>query len=96
MEARYIEAGSMNIFWTQNRALKSTSLARIPIRTWWDPVGPNSSLWWDPNRPAGLYVGPKSGSVGRAGTREVPGLLYIRSYPPHLGFYNIIRVREVP
>ena len=32
MEARY-EAGSMTIFWTQNRALKTTSLARVPIRT---------------------------------------------------------------
>ena len=33
MEARYVEAGSMTIFWTQNRALKTTSLARVPIRT---------------------------------------------------------------
>ena len=62
MEARYVEAGSMNLFRTQNRALKPTSLARIPIRAWWDPVGPSSSLRWDPNRarwvPALLYVGP--------------------------------------
>ena len=33
MEARYVEAGSMTIFWTQNRALKTTSLVRVPIRT---------------------------------------------------------------
>ena len=56
MEARYVEAGSMSIFWTQNRALKTTSLARVPIRTWWDPVGPSSSLRWDPNR-AGTQIG---------------------------------------
>ena len=71
MGARYVEAGSMNIFWTQNRALKTTSLARVPIRTWWDPVGPSSSLRWDPNRarwdsvgPSSSLRGPKSGSVG--------------------------------
>ena len=94
MEARYSEAGSMSIFWTQNRALKTTSLARVPIRTWWDPVGPSSSLRWDPNRarwdrwvPALLYVGPKSGSVGRGGTRWVPALLYVGPYTP-FGFYN--------
>ena len=33
-EAYYIEAGSMSIFWAQNRALKTTSLARVLIRTW--------------------------------------------------------------
>ena len=37
----------MSIFWTQNRALKTTSLARVLIRTWWNPVGPSSSLRWD-------------------------------------------------
>ena len=94
MEASYSEAGSMSIFWTQNRALKTTSLARVPIRIWWDPVGPSSSLRWDPNRarwdrwvPALLYVGPKSGSVGRGGTRWVPALLYVGPYTP-FGFYN--------
>ena len=43
MEARYVEAGSMNLFRTQNRALKPTSLARIPIRAWWDPNAGQSS-----------------------------------------------------
>ena len=84
MEAHYVEAGSMSIFWTQNRALKTTSLARVLIRTWWDPVGPSSSLRWVP---ALLYVGPKSGSVGRGGTRWVPALLYVGPYTP-FGFYN--------
>ena len=58
MEARYVVAGSMSIFWTQNRALKTTSLARVPIRTWWDPVGPSSSLRCDPNRTRWDAVGP--------------------------------------
>ena len=79
----------------QNRALKTTSLARVLIRTWWDPVGPSSSLRWDPKIglggtrwvPALLYVGPKSGSVGRGGTRWVPALLYVGPYTP-FGFYN--------
>ena len=31
MEAHYVEAGSMSIFWTQNRALKTTSLARVLV-----------------------------------------------------------------
>ena len=44
MEAHYIEAGSMSIFWTQNRALKTTSLARVTTRSLWDLVGPSSSL----------------------------------------------------
>ena len=65
------------------------------IRTWWDPVGPSSSLRWDPKIglggtrwvPALLYVGPKSGSVGRGGTRWVPALLYVGPYTP-FGFYN--------
>ena len=36
MEARYVEAGSMNLFRTQNRALKPTSLAggSQPFSTW--------------------------------------------------------------
>ena len=69
---RQIEAGSMTIFWTQNRALKTISLARVPMRASWNPVDPSSSLWWDPNRarwdPVGsalLYIGPKSSSVAR-------------------------------
>ena len=32
MEARYVEAGSMSIFWTQNPDLKTTSLARDRTR----------------------------------------------------------------
>ena len=32
MEARYVEAGSMSIFWTQNLALKTNSLARVTTR----------------------------------------------------------------
>ena len=90
-----VEAGSMSIFWTQNRALKTTSLARVLIRTWWDPVGPSSSLRWDPNwarwDPGGSQLfstwDPKSGSVGRGGTRWVPALLYVGPYTP-FGFYN--------
>ena len=45
MEARYVEAGSMSIFWTQNRAFEATSLARVR----WVPallyVGPKSKLF---------------------------------------------------
>ena len=67
MEARYVEAGSsMSIFWTQNRALKTTSLARadtyLPNRARRDPVGPSSPLRgaqigfggtrWDPVGPS--------------------------------------------
>ena len=94
MEARNVEAGSMSIFWTQNRALKTTSLARVPIRTWWDPVGRallygGTQIGLGGTRwvPALLYVGPKSGSVGRGGTRWVPALLYVGPYTP-FGFYN--------
>ena len=58
MKARYIEARRINIFWIQNRALKATSLLRVPIRTWGDPGGPSSSLWWDPNRARGDPKGP--------------------------------------
>ena len=64
----------MNLFRTQNR---------VPIRAWWDPVGPSSSLRWDP---VGLGApGPdlptwdtKPASVGRL---DVP-------YTP-FGFYNV-------
>ena len=89
MEARYVEAGSMNLFRTQNRVLKSTSLARIPIRTWWDPVGPSSSLRWDPNRARRDPVGPISSlrgiQIGFGGARWDPagpspslcGILYL-------------------
>ena len=84
---------ALSIFWTQNRALKTTSLARVPLRTSWDPVGRSSSLRWGPNRarwdpvPALLYVEPKSGSLGRGGTRWVPARLYVGPYTP-FGFYN--------
>ena len=75
----------MNIFWTPNRALKPTSLARIPIRTWWDLVGSSSSLRWTQIGLGGtrwvLY------SVGRGGTRWVPALLYVGPYTP-FGFYT--------
>ena len=61
MEARYVEAGSMSIFWTPNRALKTTSLGG----TRWVPallyVGPKSgSVGRGGTRrvPALLYVGP--------------------------------------
>ena len=74
MEARYVEAGSMSIFWIPNRALKTTSLARVPIRTWWDPVGPTSSLRWGPNRARWDPVGPSSSlrGIGFGGTRWDP------------------------
>ena len=76
MEAHYVEAGSMSIFWTQNRALKTTSLARVLIRTWWDPVGPSSSLRWDPNWARWDPVGPSSSlrgtQIGFGGTRWDP------------------------
>ena len=91
MEAHHVEAGSMSIFWTQNRALKTTSLARVLILTWWDPVDPSSSLWWDPNWARWDPKGPSSSlcgtSVGRGGTRRVPALLYVGPYTP-FGFYN--------
>ena len=76
MEARYVEAGSMNIFWAQNRAFETTSLALVPIRTWWDPVGPNSSLRWEPNLAHKDPVGPSSSlrgtQIGFGGTRWDP------------------------
>ena len=76
MEAHYVEAGRMSIFWTQNRALKTTSLARVLIRTWWDPVGPSSSLRWDPNWARWDPVGPSSSlrgtQIGFGGTRWDP------------------------
>ena len=98
-----LKPGRMSIFWTQNRALKTTSLARVPIRTWWDPVG--SELF--------STVGPKSGSVGPGGSQLFstwdpnrvrsdavgPG----GSQPfstwdptPRLGFTMLIRVRGGP
>ena len=103
MEAHYVEAGSMSIFWTQNRALKTTSLARVLIRTWWDPGG--SELF--------STVGSKLGSVGPGGSQLFstwdpnrvrwdavgPG----GSQPfstwdptPRLGFTMLIRVRGGP
>ena len=89
IEARNVEAGSMSIFWTQNRALQTTSLARVTTRAWWDLVGPSSPLQWDPNRVrwdpvALLYLPPKSGSLGRGWTRWVPALLYTP-----FGFYKV-------
>ena len=103
MEAHYVEAGSMSIFWTQNRALKTTSLARVLIRTWWDPVGPRSSLRWDPNWARWDPVGPSSSlrgtQIGFGGTAVGPG----GSQPfstwdptPRLGFTMLIRVRGGP
>ena len=102
MEAHYVEAGSMSIFWTQNRALKTTSLARVLIRTWWDPVGPSSlyggtqiGLGGTRWGPALLYVGPKSGSwdaVGPGGSQPFSTW----DPAPRLGFTMLIRVRGVP
>ena len=79
MEANYVEAGSMSIFWTQNRALKTTSLARVlsTVGPKLGSVGPGGSQ----------LLGPKSGSVGRGGTRWVPALLYVGPYTP-FEFYN--------
>ena len=82
------------IFWTQNRALKTTSLARVRYvlsGTRWvrallyggTQIGLGGTRWV----PALLYVGPKSGSVGCGGTRWVPALLYVGPYTP-FGFYN--------
>ena len=90
MEARCVEAGSMSIFCTQNRALKTTSLARVPIRTWWDPVGPSSSLRWDPNRARWDPVGPSSSlrgtQIGFGGTRWDRWVPALRDPTPRLGF----------
>ena len=88
MEANYVEAGSMSIFWTQNRALKTTSLARVLIRTW-DPVGPSSSLRWDPNWARWDPVGPSSSLRGTIG-------FYVGPYTPVLGFTMLNRVRGGP
>ena len=58
----------MSIFWTQNRALKTTSFARVPARAWWELVGPSggAQIGFGGTRwvLALLCVGPKSGSVG--------------------------------
>ena len=61
MEANYVEAGSMSIFWTQNRALKTTSLARVlsTVGPTLGSVGPGGSQ----------LLGPKSGSVGPGGSQ---------------------------
>ena len=95
MEAHYVEAGSMSIFWTQNRALKTTSLARVPDTYL---VGPGGSELFS-------TVGPKLGSVGPGGSQLFstwdpnrvrwdavgpggsPALLYVGPYTP-FGFYN--------
>ena len=63
MEARYVEAGSMNIFWTQNRALETTSLhaSRYVL---------GGTRWVR----ALLYGGTQ---IGLGGTRWVPALLYV-------------------
>ena len=103
MEAHYVEAGSMSIFWTQNRALKTTSLARVLIRTWWDPVGPSSFLRWDPNWAS---VGPGGSqlfstwdpnrvrwdAVGPGGSQPFSTW----DPTPRLGFTMLIRVRGGP
>ena len=95
MEARYVEAGSMSIFWTQNRALSKPPALHVSRYvlggTRWvrallyggTQIGLGGTRWV----PALLYVGPKSGSVGRGGTRWVPALLYVGPYTP-FGFYN--------
>ena len=102
MEAHYVEAGSMSIFWTQNRALKTTSLARVLIRTWWDPVGPSSSLRWDPNwarrDPVGQLFSTwdpnrvRWDAVGPGGSQPFSTW----DPTPRLGFTMLIRVRGGP
>ena len=81
MEAGYVEAGSMSIFWTQNRALKTTSLhaSRCVLGgTRWVRAllygGTQIGLGGTRSVPALLYVGPKSGLVGCGGTRWIPSL----------------------
>ena len=95
MEARYVEAGSMSIFWTQNRALKTTSLARVPIPTWLDLVGPSSSLQRDPNRarwdPAGgsqLFSTWDPNRVRWDAVGPGAALLYVGPCTP-FGFHNV-------
>ena len=58
MEARYVEAGSMSIFWTQNRALKPTALhaSRHAL---------GGTRWIR----ALLYSGTQMGSVGPGGSQ---------------------------
>ena len=94
---------SMSIFWSQNRALKTTSFARVPTRAWWELVGPSSSLRWDPDRVQWDPVGPSSSlcgtQIGFSGTRwdtvgpspSLRGTLH-----PVWGFPMLIRVREAP
>ena len=82
----------MSIFWTQNRALKTTSFARVPTRAWWELVGPSSSLRWDPNRVRWDPVGPSSSlrgtQIGFGGTRwdTVGPSPSLRGTTPRLGF----------
>ena len=92
MEARYVEAGSRNLFRTQNRALKPTSLARTPIRAWWDLVGPSSSLRWDPNRARWDPNRVRWGAVGPGGSQPFSTC----DPTPRLGFTMLIRVRGGP
>ena len=100
MEASYSEAGSMSIFWTQNRALKTTSLARVLFGgTRWvrallyggTQIGlggtGGSQLFstWDPNRVRWDAVGP--GGSQPFSTWDPT---------PRLGFTMLIRVRGGP
>ena len=102
MEAHYVEAGSMSIFWTQNRALKTTSLARVLIRTWWDPVGPSSSLRWDPNwarwDPVGQLFSTWDPNRARWDAVGPGGSQPFSTWDPtpRLGFTMLIRVRGGP
>ena len=95
MEARYVEAGSMNIFLdpkSRPRNHQPLHASRYVLGgTRWvrallyggTQIGLGGTRWV----PALLYVGPKSGSVGRGGTRWVPALLYVGPDTP-FGFYN--------
>ena len=100
MEAHNVEAGSMSIFWTQNRALKTTSFARVPARAWWELVGPSGGAQIGFG---GIPVGPSSSlrgtQIGLGGTwwDPVGPSPSLRGDPtPRLGFTMLIRVRGGP
>ena len=81
----------MNMFWTQNRALETTSLGRVQMGSLvgsggsqlFSTVGPKSGSVGPGGYKLFIYVGPKSGSVGCGGTRWVPALLYVKPDTPY-------------
>ena len=81
MEARYVEAGSMSIFWTQNRGGTRWIRALLYGGTQIGLGGPGQSQLfstWDPNRVWWDAVGPGGSQV----------FVYVGPYTPFGFFYH--------